>query len=51
MAIYAIVQSGQAQPYSQLGSLAILVSIPAIAIFILFQNTLLERMMFGSIED
>ena len=51
MAIYAIVQSGQAQPFSQLGSLAILVSIPAIAIFILFQNTLLERMMFGSVED
>jgi len=51
MAIYAIVQSGQAQPYSQLGSLAILVSAPAIAIFLLFQNTLLERMMFGSIND
>jgi arabinogalactan oligomer/maltooligosaccharide transport system permease protein len=48
MAIYAIVQSGQAQPYSQLGSLAILVSIPAIAIFILFQNTLLEQMLLGN---
>jgi arabinogalactan oligomer/maltooligosaccharide transport system permease protein len=51
MAIYAIVQSGQAQPYSQLGSLAILVSIPAIVIFVIFQNTLLERMMFGSVSD
>ena len=51
MAIYAIVQSGQAQPYSQLGSLAILVSIPAIIIFVIFQNTLLERMMFGSVTD
>ncbi len=51
MAIYAIVQSGQAQPYSQLGSLAIIVSIPAIVIFVIFQNTLLERMMFGSVND
>lgn len=51
MAIYSIIQSGSAQPYSQLGSLAIIVSIPAIAIFILFQNTLLERMMFGSIDS
>jgi len=51
MAIYSIVQSGSAQPYSQLGSLAIIISIPAILIFVLFQNTLLERMMFGSIDD
>lgn len=51
MAIYSIVQTGSAQPYSQLGSLAIIVSIPAIAIFILFQNTLLERMLFGSINE
>ncbi len=51
MAIYSIVQTGSAQPYSQLGSLAIIVSIPAIAIFVLFQNTLLERMLFGSINE
>lgn len=51
MAIYSIVQTGSAQPYSQLGSLAIIVSIPAIGIFILFQNTLLERMLFGSINE
>jgi arabinogalactan oligomer/maltooligosaccharide transport system permease protein len=51
MAIYSIVQTGQAQPYSQLGSLAILVAIPAIILFIVFQNTLLERMMFGSINE
>lgn len=51
MAIYSIVQSGSAQPYSQLGSLAILISIPAILIFVIFQNTLLERMMFGSVGD
>jgi arabinogalactan oligomer / maltooligosaccharide transport system permease protein len=51
MAIYSIVQTGSAQPYSQLGSLALIVSLPAIAIFLLFQNTLLERMMFGSSND
>jgi len=51
MAIYSIVQSGSAQPYSQLGSLAIIISIPAIVIFLLFQNTLLERMLFGSMES
>jgi len=48
MAIYSIVQTGSAQPYSQLGSLAIIVSLPAIIIFIIFQNTLLERMIFGN---
>jgi arabinogalactan oligomer / maltooligosaccharide transport system permease protein len=51
MAIYSIVQTGQAQPYSQLGSLAILVAIPAIILFIVFQRTLLDRMMFGSINE
>jgi ABC-type maltose transport system permease subunit len=51
MAIYSMIQTGQAQPYSQLGSLAILVAIPAIILFIVFQNTLLERMLFGSINE
>lgn len=51
MAIYSMVQTGQAQPYSQLGSLAMIVAIPAIILFIVFQNTLLERMMFGSINE
>jgi ABC-type glycerol-3-phosphate transport system permease component len=51
MAIYSIVQSGSAQPYSQLGSLAVIIAVPAVAIFALFQNTLLERMMFGSAGD
>jgi len=54
MAIYAIVQtqySGGAQPWSYLGSLAIIMSIPVVVIFLIFQRTLLERMMFGSIND
>ena len=54
MAIYAIVQTqylGGAQPWSYLGSLAIIMSIPVVIIFLIFQRTLLERMMFGIIND
>ncbi len=54
MSIYAIVQtqySGGAQPWSYLGSLAIIMSIPVVIIFLIFQRTLLERMMFGSITE
>jgi arabinogalactan oligomer/maltooligosaccharide transport system permease protein len=54
MSIYAIVQtqySGGAQPWSYLGSLAIIMSIPVVIIFLIFQRTLLERMMFGSIDN
>lgn len=53
MSIYAIVQTqylGGAQPWSYLGSLAIIMSIPVVVIFLIFQRTLLERMMFGSAE-
>ncbi len=54
MSIYAIVQTqynSGAQPWSYLGSLAIIMSIPVVIIFLIFQRTLLERMMFGSIND
>ena len=53
MSIYAIVQSqyqGGAQPWSYLGSLSLIMSIPVVVIFLIFQRTLLERMMFGSAE-
>src|SRR6266508_1962158 len=53
MSIYAIVQSqysGGAQPWSYLGSLALIMSIPVVVIFLIFQRTLLERMIFGSID-
>lgn len=53
MSIYAIIQSqysGGAQPWSYLGSLAIIMSIPVVVIFLILQRTLLERMMFGSVE-
>jgi arabinogalactan oligomer/maltooligosaccharide transport system permease protein len=54
MAIYAIVQtqySSGAQPWSYLGSLAIIMSIPAVIIFLIFQRTLLDRMMFGTVNE
>jgi arabinogalactan oligomer/maltooligosaccharide transport system permease protein len=54
MSIYAIVQtqySSGAQPWSYLGSLAIIMSIPVVIIFLIFQRTLLDRMMFGSINE
>jgi len=54
MSIYAMVQSqysGGAQPWSYLGSLAIVMSIPVVVLFLIFQRTLLERMMFGSVND
>jgi arabinogalactan oligomer/maltooligosaccharide transport system permease protein len=54
MAIYAIVQtqySGGAQPWSYLGSLALIMSIPVVIIFLIFQRTLLDRMMFGAIDE
>jgi len=51
MSIYAIVQSGGAQPWSYLGSLAIIMSIPVVIVFLILQQTLIERMMFGSLDD
>ena len=54
MAIYAIVQtqySSGAQPWSFLGSLAIIMSIPVVIIFLIFQRTLLDRMMFGAVNE
>lgn len=51
MAIYAMVQTGNAQPWSMLGSLIILMSLPVVVLFILFQNVIFKRMMFGSLKD
>jgi len=50
MALYAIFNNqflGGAQPWSYLGSLALIMSIPVIIIFLLLQRTLLDRLMFG----
>jgi ABC-type glycerol-3-phosphate transport system permease component len=48
MATYALVygQFSGAQPWSDLGALAIIMSIPVVIIFIIFQRMLMERMLF-----
>lgn len=48
MATYALVngQFSGAQPWSYLGSLAIIMSIPVMVIFIVFQQALMERLLF-----
>jgi arabinogalactan oligomer/maltooligosaccharide transport system permease protein len=52
MAIYTMLQGlGGPQPWSYIGSLALIMSIPVVVIFLILQNTLLERMMFGSAKD
>ena len=48
MSIYAILASGSAQPWSQIGSLALIMSVPVVVIFIILQRTLLEQMLFGN---
>ena len=48
MSIYAILTSGSAQPWSQIGSLALIMSVPVVIIFIILQHTLLEQMLFGT---
>ena len=53
MSIYAMTINqylGGAQPWSYVGSLAIIMSIPVIVVFIALQQTLVKRMMFGNIE-
>lgn len=50
MAIYAMVATGNAQPFGILGSLVLVMSVPVIIIFLIFQRTLLERMTFGALE-
>lgn len=54
MALYAIFNNqflGGAQPWSYLGSLAIIMSIPVVIIFLLLQRTLLDRLMFGEMAS
>jgi arabinogalactan oligomer/maltooligosaccharide transport system permease protein len=54
MSIYAMVRSqytGGAQPWSYMGSLALIISIPVVVVFLVLQRTLLDRMMFGNVGD
>ena len=48
MSIYSILASGAAQPWSQIGSLALIMSVPVVIIFIILQRTLLEQMLLGN---
>lgn len=48
MSIYSILASGSAQPWSQIGSLALIMSVPVVVIFIILQRTLLEQMLLGN---
>jgi arabinogalactan oligomer/maltooligosaccharide transport system permease protein len=54
MSIYAITTNqflGGAQPWSYLGSLALIMSIPVVVVFLILQRTLLDRMLFGAPGD
>lgn len=51
MSIYAMMQSGNAQPWSVLGSLVLIMSIPVIVILLVMQRTLLDKMLFSSTRD
>ena len=51
MSIYAMILSGSSQPWSYLGSLVLIMSMPVVIIFLVLQRTLLNRMMFGANDD
>lgn len=48
MSIYSILASGAVQPWSQVGSLALVMSVPVVIVFIILQRTLLEQLLFGN---
>lgn len=48
MSIYSILASGSAQPWSQIGSLALIMALPVVIIFIVLQRTLLDQMLLGN---
>jgi ABC-type glycerol-3-phosphate transport system permease component len=51
MAIWAIRQMGASEPWSELAALSLMMSIPVVVIFVILQRSLLERMMFGAIDE
>ena len=48
MSIYSILASGATQPWSQIGSLALIMSLPVVFIFIILQRTILDQMLLGN---
>lgn len=51
MSIYSILASGSAQPWSQIGSLALIMSLPVVIVFIVLQRTLLDQMLLGNMGE
>jgi arabinogalactan oligomer/maltooligosaccharide transport system permease protein len=48
MSIYSILASGSTQPWSQIGSLALIMSLPVVIIFVILQRTLLDQLLLGN---
>ena len=48
MSIYSILASGATQPWSQIGSLALIMSVPVVIVFIILQRTLLDQLLLGN---
>lgn len=48
MSIYSILASGATQPWSQIGSLALIMSVPVVVIFVILQRTLLDQLLLGN---
>lgn len=48
MSIYSILASGATQPWSQIGSLALIMSLPVVIIFVILQRTLLDQLLLGN---
>jgi ABC-type glycerol-3-phosphate transport system permease component len=42
---------GASEPWSELAALSVMMSIPGMVIFVTLQRSLLERMMFGAIDE
>jgi len=51
MAIAGIIQGNALQSWSRLAALAVMMSLPVVVIFMALQRTLMDRWMFGDIND
>lgn len=53
MTIYTMINSqfGSALPWSTISALALIMSVPVVVVFIIFQNTIFDSLLFGSAND
>jgi arabinogalactan oligomer/maltooligosaccharide transport system permease protein len=53
MTIYTMInaQFGSALPWSHIGALSLIMSIPVVVVFIIFQNTIFDSLLFGNAND